>query len=124
MDSFARESGPSTLSVFRLDPNATPFNWSQNTFKVPHVDDMVVYELYVDEFNETSEGVARQLDYLLSLGINVIEFMPFTNVKEEDESESPSGNLLTPIPDESIRKFNWTVVDSVSYLWLSCVWCV
>jgi len=85
---------------------------------------MVVYELYVDEFNETSEGVARQLDYLLSLGINVIEFMPFTNVKEEDESESPSGNLLTPIPDESIRKFNWTVVDSVSYLWLSCVWCV
>jgi len=58
---------------------------------------MVVYELHVDEFNETFEGVVRQLDYLLSLGINVIEFMPFTNVKEESEwGYTP---LVSP-PDE------------------------
>jgi 1,4-alpha-glucan branching enzyme len=84
-DPFAREAGPGTLSVFRLDSNESPFQWSDSNFRVPHIDDMVVYELHVDEFNETFKGIEKQLDYLHSLGVNVLELMPFTNVKEESE---------------------------------------
>lgn len=97
-DPFGRESGLGTLSSFILDPVATPFNWTDAAFKVPHLDDMIVYEMHAGEFNGTFTGIKRQLDYLLSLGINVIEIMPFTNVKESVEwGYTPLGYFA---PDE------------------------
>ncbi len=46
---------------------------------------MVVYELNVREFNSDFSGVVAQLDYLWSLGVNVLELMPVTNIKESVE---------------------------------------
>lgn len=84
-DPFARESGPGTHSAFTLSTSSAPFAWHDDTFKVPSVDDMVVYELHVGEFARNFDGVRKRLEYLRGLGVNVIELMPFTNVKESAE---------------------------------------
>lgn len=83
-DPFARESGIGTFSAFQIGPSESML-WTDSSFKVPHVHDMVVYELHAGEFNRTFSGVQRMLDYLEGLGVNVIELMPFTNVKESVE---------------------------------------
>jgi 1,4-alpha-glucan branching enzyme len=84
-DPFARAAGLGTLSAFTLDNAAQPFPWTDSGFSVPEVDEMVVYELNVREFNRDFQGVIDQLDYISALGVNVIELMPVTNVKEEVE---------------------------------------
>src|SRR5262245_4175693 len=83
-DPFGREAGLGTLSSF-VAADAMPFAWTDAAFRVPGVDQMVVYELNVAEFNRTFAGVIDQLDYLRGLGVNVLELMPITNVKEEVE---------------------------------------
>ena len=62
-----------------------PFAWTDAAFRVPEIDRMVVYELHVGEFNRTFAGVADQLDYIAGLGVNVLELMPLTEVKEQVE---------------------------------------
>jgi 1,4-alpha-glucan branching enzyme len=52
---------------------------------VPEVDELVVYEVHVGEFNGSFDGLILQLDYPKGLGINAIELMPVTNVKEDVE---------------------------------------
>jgi 1,4-alpha-glucan branching enzyme len=84
-DPFGRAAGLGTLSAFTIDNNAQPFPWTDGGFRVPEVDEMVVYELNVREFNRDFQGVIDQLDYLYELGTNVLELMPITNVKEEVE---------------------------------------
>jgi 1,4-alpha-glucan branching enzyme len=84
-DPFGRAAGLGTLSAFTIDNNAQPFPWADAGFSVPEVDEMVVYELNVREFNRDFQGVIDQLDYLRGLGVNVIELMPITNVKEDVE---------------------------------------
>lgn len=84
-DPFGRAAGLGTLSAFTIDNNAQPFAWTDAGFTVPEVDDMVVYELNVREFNRDFEGVIDQLDYLSELGVNALELMPITNVKEDVE---------------------------------------
>ena len=84
-DPFGRDVGLGTLSAFTIDNNPQPFPWTDTGFQVPEVDEMVVYELNVREFNSNFAGLIDQLDYLWDLGINVIELMPVTNVKEDVE---------------------------------------
>lgn len=84
-DPFARQSGPGTHSAFRLETGSVAFSWTDGAFRVPKVDEMVAYELHVGEFARDFDGVRRRLDYLRGLGVNVIELMPFTNVKESAE---------------------------------------
>lgn len=84
-DPFGRATGRGTLSTFTIDSNAQPFAWSDGRFLVPEVDDLVVYEMHVGEFNDTFGGVVAQVDYLTSLGVNALELMPVTNVKEDVE---------------------------------------
>jgi 1,4-alpha-glucan branching enzyme len=83
-DPFGRESGLGSISAFRIGPT-TPFSWTDAAHRTPGVDHMVVYELHVGEFNFDFDGVVAQLDYLRDLGVNVLELMPVTNVKEEVE---------------------------------------
>lgn len=83
-DPFARESDLGTFSSFTINSPTTHI-WDDSGFKVPHVHDMVVYELHVGEFNYTFNGIKKMLDYLQGLGVNVLELMPFTNVKESAE---------------------------------------
>lgn len=84
-DPFGRASGLGTLSAFVIEDNPLQFQWTDASFTVPEVDDMVVYELNVREFNRDFQGVIDQLDYLYGLGVNVLELMPLTNVKEDVE---------------------------------------
>ena len=91
-DPFATRSGTGAQSAFVLDSQSLPFGWSDIGFRVPEVDDLVVYEMHVGEFNGTFDGAAQQIDYLTGLGVNVLELMPFTNIKEDiDWGYTPLG---------------------------------
>jgi 1,4-alpha-glucan branching enzyme len=97
-DPFGRAAGLGTLSAFTIDPAAQPFPWTDAGFQVPEVDEMVVYELNVREFNRDFQGVEAQLDYLWDLGVNTLELMPVTNVREDVEwGYTPLGYFA---PDE------------------------
>ena len=56
-DPFGRAAGLGTLSAFLIDDNAQPFPWTDEAFSIPEVDEMVVYELNVREFNHDFQGV-------------------------------------------------------------------
>ncbi len=97
-DPFARASGTGTLSSFDLVDTPQPFQWTDDGYRVPSVDEMVVYELHVGEFNETFDGIVAQLSYLRDLGVNVLELLPVSNVKEDVEwGYTPLGYFA---PDE------------------------
>lgn len=99
-DPFGRDVGLGTLSAFTIENNPQPLQWTDGAFQVPEVDEMVVYELNVREFNHDFEGVVDQLDYLRELGVNVLELMPVTNVKEDVEwGYTPIGYFA---PDERL----------------------
>src|SRR6185312_4231780 len=59
-----------------IDPEAFP--WDDSDWRAPPWHEAAVYELHVGTFSEegTFAGAARKLDYLLELGISVIELMP------------------------------------------------
>jgi maltooligosyltrehalose trehalohydrolase len=80
-DPFARATDIGELSAFTLARNAAPFQWTDAAYKTPQLDDLVVYELQVEEFNDTFDGVVERLDYFQSLGVNCLELMPVTSVK-------------------------------------------
>lgn len=84
-DPFGRAAGLGTLSAFTIDNISHAFPWTDGGFSVPEVDEMVIYELNVREFNRDFQGVIDQLDYISALGVNVLELMPVTNVKEDVE---------------------------------------
>jgi 1,4-alpha-glucan branching enzyme len=84
-DPFGRATGKGTLSAFEMYDAPSPFVWNDAAFRVPEVDDHVVYEVHVGEFNETFDGLIAQLPYLQGLGVNVLELMPVSNVKEDVE---------------------------------------
>ncbi|HEV2148085.1 MAG TPA: alpha-amylase family glycosyl hydrolase [Longimicrobiaceae bacterium] len=84
-DPFGRAAGRGTVSAFDVEDAPEPFDWNDGAFRVPEVDRMIVYELHVGEFNETFDGLVAQLPYLRSLGVNVLELMPVSNVKEDVE---------------------------------------
>ena len=84
-DPFARASGLGTLSAFTLDSHAPPFQWTDAGYATPEVDELVVYEVNVREFNIDFDGLTAQLDYIRGLGVNVLELMPVSNVKETAE---------------------------------------
>jgi len=97
-DPFATESGTGTLSAVRVDADADPFAWTDDGWRTPEIDRLVVYELHVGEFNRDFDGVVRQIPYLRDLGVSALELMPPTNVKEQVEwGYTPLGYFA---PDE------------------------
>lgn len=83
--------------LFRNDPRAkylttnqgnsvvvdSSFDWEDDDFTPPPLNQQVIYELHVGTFNRpdpasvgTFETVTEKLDYLADLGINMIELMP------------------------------------------------
>ena len=82
-DPFAMDTGIGKLSAFTVsDSPIEPFIWTDAAYHVPELDDLVVYELQVEEFDSTFDGVAARLDYLLGLGVNALELMPITTVPQ------------------------------------------
>jgi maltooligosyltrehalose trehalohydrolase len=80
-DPFALATDIGLLSSFTT-PDAQPeFAWSDEDWKVPELEDLVVYELNVEEFNSNFEGVIDRLNYLQGLGVTCLELMPVTSLK-------------------------------------------
>ncbi len=65
------------VSVMQL--NEPQFDWTDTAFTPPSSDDLVIYELWINDFVESHsiEEVKQKLDYLQDLGVNAIELMPF-----------------------------------------------
>jgi maltooligosyltrehalose trehalohydrolase len=80
-DPFARQTDVGLLSAVMLSRNPTPFTWTDAAYKTPELDDLIVYELQVEEFNDTFDGVIDRLTYLQSLGVNCLELMPVGSAK-------------------------------------------
>ncbi len=70
--------GKTTGLVSIMHPGHTPYQWEATGFTPPDPEDMVIYELLIRDFVETSaiKTVMDSLDYLQDLGVNVIELMP------------------------------------------------
>jgi 1,4-alpha-glucan branching enzyme len=81
VDPFAREAEMGRMSAFTLDPSPVPFPWTDDEWKTPELDDLIVYELQVEEFNDTFDGVIDRLTNLASLGVNCLELMPVTSMQ-------------------------------------------
>ena len=80
-DPFARATDVGELSAF-VTPGFVPdFVWTDEAWKVPELESLVVYELHVEEFNSTFDGVVERLPYLKSLGVTCLELMPVTSLK-------------------------------------------
>lgn len=81
-DPFAQQTDVGMLAavVVSTAPVA-PFAWTDGAWMTPTLDDLVVYELHVEEFNNTFEGIVDRLPYLKSLGVNCLELMPVTSTK-------------------------------------------
>ncbi|XLS28745.1 alpha-amylase family glycosyl hydrolase [Flavobacteriaceae bacterium M23B6Z8] len=73
------------VTLMRLGDD--PYNWQVTDFTAPDREDLVVYELLIRDFDElhSFDAVKARLDYLETLGINAIEFMP---LNEFDGNES------------------------------------
>ena len=80
-DPFARQTDVGRLSAVVLSKTPSSFAWSDATYKTPELDDLIVYELQIEQFNDTFDGVISRLDYLQSLGVNCLELMPVTSPK-------------------------------------------
>ena len=80
-DPFAMAAEIGNMAAFTLDAAPAVFAWTDAGYKTPELDDLVVYELQVEEFNDTFDGVADRLVYLKSLGVNCLELMPVTSIK-------------------------------------------
>ena len=61
-----------------LQTNQQPYVWQSGNYTTPSPDTMVVYECLVRDFDalHSYSGVISHLDYLKTLGVNVLELMP------------------------------------------------
>jgi maltooligosyltrehalose trehalohydrolase len=80
-DPFALQTDIGLLSAVLLTQQATPFVWTDAAYKTPELDDLIVYELQIEQFNDTFQGVIDRLPYLQGLGVNCLELMPVTSTK-------------------------------------------
>ena len=80
VDPFAREFGVGKLSAFTLGFQEHPWSANEATWKTPLLNDLIFYELQLEEFGENLEGAIDRLPYLADLGVNCLEIMPISNV--------------------------------------------
>ncbi len=64
-----------------LHPGRPAYEWQTNDFTPPAPEDMVIYELLIRDFVDTRaiKTLMDSLDYLQTLGVNVIELMPINH---------------------------------------------
>jgi maltooligosyltrehalose trehalohydrolase len=83
-DPFARELGMGRQSSFKIGGNGS-FSWAQAPeepgWKVPDLNDLIVYQAMIHEFVGDFSKAIRMLDYLADLGINALEIMPLSNLE-------------------------------------------
>lgn len=82
-----QRNDPYAFEVTNSDGNsvirALDFDWENDSFQMPHWNELVIYELHVGTFNRknpdavgTFGDVVEKLPYLRELGINCIELLP------------------------------------------------
>jgi 1,4-alpha-glucan branching enzyme len=80
-DPCARETDAGVFSVLHIPAESYP-PWEDDTFIVPTVEELVLYELNVAEFGGTFSGIADRIPYLHSLGVNAVELLPINSIAE------------------------------------------
>ncbi len=82
----AYPTGKTNHIVSVLETDQMPFQWNDSNFKMPKVEDLVVYELLIRDFTKAGDikAVQAKLDYLQKLGVNAIELMPFNEFEGND----------------------------------------
>lgn len=80
VDPYAREYGIGRQSAFTLGYKDHPWGDIEDTWKTPAINDLIVYEIMLQEFAVDLEGATSRLPYLQDLGINCLEIMPVANV--------------------------------------------
>src|SRR5258708_10470859 len=80
-DPFAQATDVGELSAFVTPGFVADFLWKDDSWKVPELENLIVYEMHIEEFNSTFDGVIERLTYLKSLGITCLELMPVTSLK-------------------------------------------
>ncbi|OPY56275.1 MAG: Malto-oligosyltrehalose trehalohydrolase [Methanosaeta sp. PtaU1.Bin055] len=83
VDPFAREFGVGKLSAITKGYDRDyRYRWSDDEegWKTPPLDELIVYELMINEFGGSIGDAIDRLDYLQDLGINCVEVMPVSNV--------------------------------------------
>jgi 1,4-alpha-glucan branching enzyme len=73
-------AGKTDHAVSVLQTAREPYQWQNNNFTAPAVEDLVVYEVLIRDFLSmgTYENLRDTLAYLKRLGVNAIELMPVT----------------------------------------------
>lgn len=69
------------LSAFSTADTLSDFPWTDPGWKVPDLEHLVVYELHIEQFNSTFDGVVERIQDLQSLGVTCVELMPVTSLK-------------------------------------------
>ena len=80
IDPYARQVTSSIGNSVVHDPH---FDWEDDNFHLPAINELVIYEMHLGTFNATNddrsnefEETLQKLDFLKQLGVNVIELMP------------------------------------------------
>ncbi len=73
------------VGVFQIEETA--YNWANNNFAKPPIEELIVYELLVRDFDQDHDynAVIGKLDYIKDMGANAIHLMP---VMEFEGNES------------------------------------
>ncbi|MDJ0646166.1 MAG: alpha-amylase family glycosyl hydrolase, partial [Flavobacteriaceae bacterium] len=74
----AYPTGSTSHAVTLLRTGDPAYNWQITNFTPPAKTDLVIYELLIRDFDQlhSFDAVKARLDYLETLGVNAIEFMP------------------------------------------------
>ncbi len=79
-DPYARDVTSSVGNSLVVDPG---FDWGDDDFTMPPLNELVVYELHIGTFHDsehqgpgTFDSAIQRLDHLKKLGINCLEIMP------------------------------------------------
>jgi 1,4-alpha-glucan branching enzyme len=80
IDPFAREFGVGKLSAFTLGYQEHAWSAGEQAWQTPAVNDLIFYELQIEEFGGSIDGTIAHLGYLADLGVNCLEIMPVSNV--------------------------------------------
>jgi 1,4-alpha-glucan branching enzyme len=80
IDPYARQVTSSIGNSVVHDPS---FDWGEDQFHLPPVNELVIYEMHLGTFHVTKadctngfEETLQKLEYLKQLGVNAIELMP------------------------------------------------
>lgn len=78
LPSYPTDKTTDRASVFQT--GQSPYEWQSTSWDLPAKEELVIYELLIRDFTEEGsyQAVIEKLDYLERLGVNAIEFMPFS----------------------------------------------